>query len=249
MAHHTPQSNLAARREHETAAAKALAGLAHSLMIDFLRGWNSATNINILMADQAVQQAYALDRSVALAHVAESKIREVRGGLQGEIDALNEALQLNPNLAVAYAHKANTLILLGRAQEAPELLKKAIRLSPRDPELGRFYWFMGRAYFNVKNYKDAIQWLQKSVEERPTTWFSWAHLISAYALTERLGEADATAALNAYRQKFLADWPLDPNIKDYYTQAKYRSAAPQLQASLQEYFRGLEIAKRTAGFP
>jgi len=132
MAHHTPQSNLAARREHETAAAKALAGLAHSLMIDFLRGWNSATNINILMADQAVQQAYALDRSVALAHVAESKIREVRGDLQGEIDALNEALQLNPNLADAYAHKANALILLGRAQEAPELLTKAIELSHGD---------------------------------------------------------------------------------------------------------------------
>src|SRR6516165_9725788 len=132
MAHHTPQSNLAARREHETAAAKALAGLAHSLMIDFLRGWNSATNINILMEDQAVQQAYALDRSVALAHVAERKIREVRGDLQGEIDALNEALQLNPNLADAYAHKANALILLGRAQEAPELLTKAIELSHGD---------------------------------------------------------------------------------------------------------------------
>ena len=90
---------------------------------------------------------------------------------------------------------------------------------------------------------------RSSVEERPTTWFSWAHLISAYALTERLGERDAKAALNAYRQKFQADWPLDPNIKDYYTQAKYRGAAPQLQASLQEYFRGLEIAKRTDGFP
>ena len=132
MAHHTPQSNLAARREHETAAAKALAGLAHSLMIDFLRGWNSATNINILMADQAVQQAYALDRSVALAHVAESKIREVRGDLQGEINALNEALKLDPDLADAYAHKANALILLGRAQEAPELLTKAIELSHGD---------------------------------------------------------------------------------------------------------------------
>jgi class 3 adenylate cyclase/TolB-like protein len=251
----SPQNTLAARRELEKAtaldpnSAETWAALAHVLMIDFLRTWNNATMEVVVRAEEAVQKAYAIDRSVALAHVAEGKIREVKGDLQGEIDALNEALQLDPNLSVAYAHKANTLILLGRAQEAPELLTKAIRLSPRDPELGLFYWFMGRAYFNAKNYKDAIQWLQKSVQERPTTWFSWAHLISAYALTERLGEPDAKAALDAYRQRFTADWPFDPNIKDYYTQAKYRSAAPQLQASLQEYFRGLESAKGTAGFP
>ena len=249
MAHHTPQSNLAARREHETAAAKALAGLAHSLMIDFLRGWNSATNINILMADQAVQQAYALDRSVALAHVAESKIREVRGDLQGEIDALNEALKLDPDLADAYAHKANALILLGRAQEAPELLTKAIELSHGDPELGLCYWFMGRAHFHMKekDYDPAIYWLKKSVDVRPTTWFSWAHLISAYALKGQFGEA--RAAVNEYRPKFAADWPLEPNIKKYYDQRKYNREFPQLRAALAEYFKGLEIAKKEADFP
>src|SRR6516162_1199528 len=241
MAHHTPQSNLAARREHETAAAKALAGLAHSLMIDFLRGWNSATNINILMADQAVQQAYALDRSVALAHVAESKIREVRGDLQGEIDALNEALQLNPNLADAYAHKANALILLGRAQEAPELLTKAIELSHGDPELGLCYWFMGRAYFHTTDYDSAIPWLKKSVDVRPTTWFSWAHLISAYALKGEFGEAQA--AVNEYRPRFAAYWPLEPNIKKYYDQRKYNRELPQLRAALAAYFTGLQTAK------
>jgi tetratricopeptide (TPR) repeat protein len=112
-----------------------------------------------------------------------------------------------------------------------------------------FYWFMGRAYFNLKDYDNAIQSLKKSVEETPTAWFSWAHLISAYALTGELGGPDAKAALGAYRQRFNADWPLDPNIREYYNEAKYRSAPPQLLASLQEYFRGLEIAKQTAGFP
>ena len=255
MAHHTPQSNLAARREHEKAAAKALAGLAHSLVIDFLRGWNSATNINILMAEQAVQQAYALDRSVALAHVAESKIREVRGDLQGEIDALNEALKLDPDLADAYAHKANALILLGRAKEALDVLKMAPEPNRGDPELGLFYWFMGRAYFHMKDYdpdiKDydpAIHWLKKSVGVRPTTWFSWAHLISAYALTGQFEEAQA-AVKNEYRPRFAADWPLDPNIRDYYKQAKYRSTEPQLRKALDAYLDGLKIAKEKADFP
>jgi tetratricopeptide (TPR) repeat protein len=251
----SPQNTLAARREFEKAvaldanSADTWAGLAHVLMIDFLRSWNNATEEQVVRAEEAVQKAYAIDRSVALAHLVEGKIREVKGDLQGEIDALNEALQLDPNLSVAYAHKANALILLGRAEEAPTLLRKAIQLSPRDPELGMFYWFMGRAYFNLKDYDNAIQSLKKSVEETPTAWFSWAHLISAYALTGGLGGPDAKAALGAYRQRFNADWPLDPNIREYYNEAKYRGAPPQLLASLQEYFRGLEIAKQTAGFP
>jgi tetratricopeptide (TPR) repeat protein len=251
----TPQNTLAARRELEKAvaldpnSAEAWARLAHLSMTDYLRGWNSATEANIGEAEQYLQKAYAIDRSVALAHVAKGKIREAKGDLPGEIDALNEALQLDPNLAVAYAHKANALILLGRAQEAPELLRKAVQLSPRDPDLGLFYWFMGRAYFNMKNYTDAIQWLKKSVQESPTTWFSWAHLISAYALTGQLQQPDANADLDEYRQRFKADWPLEPNIKEYYNQAKYRSAPPELQAALQEYFSGLQIAKEIVGFP
>jgi adenylate cyclase len=251
----TPANTLAARRDLETAvgldpnSAKAWAELAYVMMIDFFRGWNNTKKEVLVPAGDAVQKAYAIDRSVAIAHVAEGKIREVEGDLQGAIDKFNEALGLDPNLSVVYAHKANLLILLGRAEEAPQLLTKAIELSPRDPDLGLVYWFMGRAYFNMKDYKNAIDWLKKSVQERPTTWFSWAHLISAYALTGRIGEADAQAALNEYRARFEADWPLEPKIKDFYTQAKYRGAPAQLQAALQEYFTGLETAKKTGGFP
>jgi tetratricopeptide (TPR) repeat protein len=140
------------------------------------------------------------------------------------------------------------MILLGRVQEAPALLNKAIDLSPSDPDIGLFYWFMGRAYFVMKDYNNTIHWLERSVQERPTTWFTWAHLISAYALTRRLGNNEAQAALYEYRAKF-KNWPLDPTIKDYYTQKKYRDAPPDLKASLQEFFNGLQFAKETAGFP
>ena len=55
-----PQSTLAARREFEKAAAEALAGLAHVLMIDYLRGWNKATNENIGLAEKALEKAYTI---------------------------------------------------------------------------------------------------------------------------------------------------------------------------------------------
>jgi adenylate cyclase len=249
MAHLDDQSTRAARGRLEalvTKTAEDWAELAHVLMIDHLRSWNGATQENIGLAEKHLKKAYAINRSVPLAHVAEGQIREAKGHLQGAIGALNKALQLDPHLAIAYAHKANALILLGRAKKAPELLAKAI--SSGDPDPGLCYWFMGRAYFNMKNYPNAIWWLKKSVHVRPATWFSWAHLISAYALTKQLKGQDAKRALDKYRLRFKATWPL-ANIKDYYKQKKYKNAPRELQDALDKYLKGLKKAKQDARFP
>lgn len=241
MAHWTPEKTLAARRDYKKAAAEAWAELAHVLMIDYLRGWNNASDANIVQAKDALQKADALDRSVALAHVAKAKIHEVEGNLEDEIKALDDALKLDFDLADAYAHKANAHILQGEAEKAPELLTKAIQLSQGDPELGLCYWFMGRAYFHMKDYDPAIHWLKKSVDVRPTTWFSWAHLISAYAHKERLGEPEAKADLDEYRRRFPAYRSL-AKIKEYYDQPKYGRAIAKVKEALEAYYSGLEKA-------
>jgi len=117
---------------------------------------------------------------------------------------------------------------------------------------------LGRAYFTLatasgtppeavaKRYHDAIYWLQKSVQESPDRWYVRAHLISAYALTGRLGEREAKATLNEYRQKF-KDWPLDPNIRNWASQERFRDAHPDFKATIQELLRGLQVAQ--GGFP
>ena len=217
-----PKDSLAARRALEKSvaldpnSAEAWSELAKVLINDFMNGWNNATkDVEFVKAEEAVQKAYAIDRSIALAHLVEGAIRRVKGDHQGALESFDEALQLDPNLTMALAQKANQLVFLGRAQEAPALVTKAINLSPRDPALGGFYWIMGRAYFALKNYNNAIPWLQKSVQLIPALWVSRAHLISAYALTGRLGQQDAQAALQEYRQKF-NNWALDTKIKEHY---------------------------------
>lgn len=254
MAYLCAKEALDDRRKFEKNAAEALAGLAHVLMIDYLRGWNNATNINILVAEQAVQKAYALDPSVAIAHVTRGQIREVEGDLKGAIDALNEALALDPKLAIAYAHMANAKILRGQAEEALELLSTALGLP--DADHGLLYWFKGRAHFNMGAFfkkrnehdkaivclRQSIDCLKKSVDVRPTTWFSRAHLISAYVLTDQPDEAEAE--IPEYRKRFEANWPLK-NIEKYYSQPKYSAAPQQLREALDAY---LESLKRAQGF-
>jgi adenylate cyclase len=147
MIHLDDLSTRAARYKLEALgreSAEDRAELAHLLMIDYLRGWNGADEANIGRAEEYLRKAFATDRSVVLAHVAEGQIREAKGHLQGAIGALNEALRLNPDLAIAYAHKANALIL-GRAEKAPELLAKAISSDDADP--GLCYWFYGARLF------------------------------------------------------------------------------------------------------
>src|SRR5262249_28497746 len=146
------------------------------------------------------QNALRLDPSIALAHFADGSIRRAKGDHQGSLEAFDRALQLDPNFALAYSQKAGELILLGRAQEAPPLALKAIRLSPRDPSIGVFYWVIGRADFVMKNYEDAIVWLRKSVEVRPNLWFTRVYLLSAYALAGRPN--DANAALSELNARF-----------------------------------------------
>ena len=249
MAKLSPDDTREKRREFERKAAEACAEVAHVLIIDYLRGWNKATKKNIRLAKKALRKAHDLDPKVALAHLADGKIREVEGDLEGEVEALKKALGHDKNLLDAHAHMANAHILLGDAKEALTVLSKAPPPSRGDPELGLFDWFKGRAYFHLKDYDRAIYWLQKSVDVRPTTWFSWAHLISAYALKGRLAQPEAQAALNTYRKEFLKDWPLDPKIRNYYKQPKYNGAYSELQAALKELINGLEKSHQTAGVP
>jgi len=245
----TPQHNLAARKYLQESvrlsplSANAWSQLADVLMRDYWNFWNEAekdANARedlLRQAEHALQKAFSLDPTVALSHMDDGFIRRAKGDHQGALDAFDRALALDPNLALAYAQKANQLVLTGHPQEAPPLVLKAIRLSPRDPAISIFYWVLGRAYFAMKNYDDAILWLRKSVAERPTVWFSRAHLVSAFALTGN--GADAAAALKDFSNA-LPGYTV-ARIQDIYLK-EIPNKDPAFQKTLQELYKGLQQA-------
>jgi len=241
----TPESSLAARKSLEASLilesenAESLSQLALVLVRDFNRNWNHATREDLARAEEILQKIFAIDRSIAIAHLADGYIHRRNGDQQGALDAFDRALKLNPNLALACAAKANQLIFLGRAKEAPALVEKAITISPRDPALWNFHNIMGRAYFAIGDYENAINWLQKSVQIQPALWRNRAWLISAYALAGRLREHEAQAALSEYLEKF-KNWRFS-NIRDWYGKPE-SNPRPSFEANLQELFKGLQIA-------
>lgn len=248
----TPQHNLIARKYLQESlqlspqSAIAWSQLADVLMRDYLNRWNEAAeNADarkdlLKQAEEALQKAFSLDPTIALSHMDDGFIRRAKGDHQGALDAFERALALDPNLALAHAQKANQLVLTGRPQEAPPLVLKAIRLSPLDPSKSVFSWVLGRAYFAMGNYDNAIVWLRKSVAERPTVWFSRAHLVSAFALAGN--KAEAAAALADFNNA-LPGYTL-ARIQDIYLQ-EIPNTDRAFQNTLNELYKGLQLAGMT----
>jgi adenylate cyclase len=194
----TPEHTLAARRLLEQSvrldpgSAESWGWLADLLVSDYLNRWNGAGTDQLDQAEDAVRRALAIDPDLALAHYGDGLIRRTRGKHHAALEAFRLAVKLNPNFARAYAQEGNELVYVGRPAEAAPLVEKAIRLSPLDPSLGQFYWILGRAHFIAGNYRDAIGWLQKSVEVRPNIWYNRLYLVSAYALSGDTDQAKQT---------------------------------------------------------
>jgi TolB-like protein/class 3 adenylate cyclase/Tfp pilus assembly protein PilF len=202
----TPEHTLAARRLLEEAvrldpgSAESWGWLAHVLESDYLNHWNATGPEQLRQAETAVMRALAIDQSLALAHFANAMIHRAKGESQAALDAFTTAIKLNPNFSRANAQKGSELINVGLPKEAPPLVEKAIKLSPFDPSIGVFYWIIGRAHFFDDNYRDAIPWLRKSVQERPNLWYNWLYLVSAYALTG--DKPAATKSLDEFHARF-----------------------------------------------
>ena len=197
----TPEHTLAARQLLEQAvkldprSAESWGWLALLVVSDYLQGgWNHTGKDQLGSAADAVRHALAIDPKLALAYQAEGFVYRAQGDHQLALDAFTQAVTLNPNYARAYAQVGNELINVGRPDEAPPMVEKAVKLRPHDPSLGIFYWVLGRSYFYGGRYADAIPWLRKSIELLPSSWYNRLFLVSAYALTEQKPQAAKTLA-------------------------------------------------------
>jgi tetratricopeptide (TPR) repeat protein len=158
-------------------------------------------NEELHIAEEAVRKALLIDPGHALAHMTHGLVQRASGEHHAAMEAFSRAIELDRNFAAAYANKGNQLILVGRPAEAPALVEHAIRLSPHDPSIGMFYWIIGRSLFFRGEYREAIAWFRKSVENRPNLWFNRLYLVSACTLADM--HEEARRALFEFNRRFL----------------------------------------------
>ena len=244
----TPEHSEEARRHLEEAvqrdpqSAEAWGWLGEILVSEYLHRWNKAGRTELDEAADAVRKAVAIDPNLAQARYAEGLVRRAEGEHHAALEAFRRALELDPNLSRAMAEMANELTLVGRPTEAPPLVEKAIKLSPRDPSLGGYYWIVGRAYFFAGTYRDAIPWLQKSVALRPNDWYNRLYLVGAYALSGQTDEAT----------KVLQEFNNNPQFAGYTLRRVEASEKTNpddnavVVAARQKFHEGLQMAGMTA---
>lgn len=173
---------------------KALVGLAWALTVQVQYRWSNAPTEQLTRADDTVTRVLSALPDDAMAHFVKGDIIRAHGkDFDTAIREYEAAISINPSLAPAYGALGGAKIRAGRSEEAFAPLHTAIRLSPRDPVLNIWYFYICHAYTHLAKDDDAIGWCRKSVAVSPF-WIAYVDLASAYAWTGRTGEAHAAVA-------------------------------------------------------
>lgn len=169
---------------------RAIIGLARTISIRPGMSWSINKEQDIRKVDRLVDKYRSMFPNDALGYVVKGEVYRFSKQFDSALSMYDAAIANDRNFALAYALKGHISTLTGKADQAapPEL--EAIRLSPRDPQLNVWYYFVCHSYTHQQKWSEAIPWCNKSVALAPY-WLSYVDLAAGYAWTGRDSEAKA----------------------------------------------------------
>jgi TolB-like protein/Tfp pilus assembly protein PilF len=188
--------------ELDAQSAEAQSLLARTLAARAMDGMTDAAAADIARAEGLVRRALAASWRSPLAHFAKGHVLRAQGRPEEAIPEYETAIALNRNWVFAYVALGACKLLTGSIEEAIPLAEQAIRLSPRDPNIGIMYDRIGYVHLLQSRIDQAILWLERSRSANPAHPLYRAHLASAYALK---GETERAAAELAEARRLTAD--------------------------------------------
>jgi adenylate cyclase len=214
--------------------------LADALVCRMLDFRSSAAESDLGRAEQLAARAVAASPRSAAAHYAKGQVLRVQGRYREAIGEYESVLALNRNWVSASAAIGRCKIFLGVLEEAILAQQEAIRLSPRDPYIGIWYFRIGQACLLQSRIDHAVAWLEKARAANPSPPFVHLYLAAACALNGDTGRAAAELA----EARRLSGSGFYPSIARLRALAHF--GAPATQALFEvTFFEGL----RKAGMP
>jgi TolB-like protein/Flp pilus assembly protein TadD len=187
-------------------------------------------------AEASLTKALARAPNHAGAHHEMGVLLRATNRAQRAIEEQERALAIDPNMAVARAQMGVTQMVLGRAEETEAYVLEAIRLSPRDPMMYLFLYFVGMAKAYLGEYTQALPWLRKSIDANRNFPLTFFHLAACFAHLGQLEEA---------RQEAKTGLAVDPK----FTLARFRVGAQSNNPVHLAQRARLEKGMRLAGVP
>jgi hypothetical protein len=165
--------------------------LANVLVARVLNGVTNSAAADIARAEGLVGQALTTSPRSPHAHFAKAQVLRARNRFEEAIPEYETALAVDRNWVFALFALSQCELYAGSIEEAVPLLEKAIRLSPRDPNIGYWDFLIGRAHLLQSHTDEGIHWLEKARSLSPEAAYPHAWLASAYALK---GESERAAS-------------------------------------------------------
>jgi TolB-like protein/class 3 adenylate cyclase/Tfp pilus assembly protein PilF len=214
--------------------------LAGSLANRAITGLSASRATDITRAEGFAGQALAAAPRSALSHWALGQVLRAQRRHAEAIPEYEAAIASNRNWASALHALGQCKLFAGSLDEAIPIVKQAIRLSPRDPQIGLFYYNIGRVHLLQSHTGEAIGWLEKARSANPQLPFIRAELASAYSLN---GDTEYASAELTEARRLSGD-------DRYESIARLRAAGywgvPKIRVLFEAtYFAGL----RKAGMP
>jgi TolB-like protein len=240
MYQETREGNREALRQFERAIefgpefAPAYAASAYVLCFDITNGYKEHSEASLEEVHQTASKAIALDGKDAMPHVVRGRIYLLQNNHEDAIAELEDAVELNPNLADAHHGLGFALTVSGWPEEALPHFDRAIRLSPYDPRVASFLEMTAWALIVLGRYREAEEFARRSVRGLNADLWAYATHCSA------LGHLDRHEEAKTARNKLLEREP-DFSLS-FVRQFVYYNKVP---AHLERYIEGL----RKAGLP
>ena len=108
------------------------------------------------------------------------------------IQVADDGLAANPNSPQLYTTRSQAEVVLGRFDQAISDAEQAIRLSPRDPQVGLRHVIVGDAEVGLRRLDAAIEEYRKAVDVGYRTRV--VNMAGAYALQGKMEEAKSVLA-------------------------------------------------------
>ena len=200
--------------------------LAIALTARVLDQMTASTAADIARAETLIRRVTATAPLSPLTHFAKGQLLRVQRRYAEAIPEYEAAITLNRNWVNAFGLLAECKLFTGSIDNMIPLMEHAIRLSPRDPSIGIWYFRIGVAHLLQSHIDEAIVWLEKARSANSELPYAHSHLASAFALngeTERaaieLAEARRLSGDNRYssfaRLKAVQYWGV-PKIRALY---------------------------------
>jgi TolB-like protein/class 3 adenylate cyclase/Flp pilus assembly protein TadD len=168
--------------------------LAEVLADRVLDGMSNTRANDLARAEALVGEAIAASPHTAAVHFAKGEILRAQGQVQEAIPEFETVLVLDRSNAWALFALAHCKLRAGSIEEVIPLVEQAMRLSPRDPNLGLMYFRIGEVHLLQSHADEAITWFEKARSANPEYSFVRVFLASGYGLKGEIKLAAAELA-------------------------------------------------------